>query len=407
MSSDWIEVKQEAGSDHKSAPSSQLIYPSDDFLALFGVTPSIAGPDVSPVTAMRVPAVRAAVLAISEALGQADVHVFRLGDKTAEKAPDHPAYSLLHDAANDWTSASEFREQVTRDALLYGNGYGAILRDGDGRPVELSRLQPDRVALLVDPATLEPSYRFTPLDGAAIDYGFADVLHLRTSSLNGVLGESPVTQAREAIGLAIVMEQHAARLFKNGARPASSLNVPARLNQDAVARIRTSIAAQHAGSASGSTIVLEEGARFEQLGFSSVDAQFMELRTFAISEIARVFRISPILLGEMGRATFANSAEMGRQFIAYTLLPWVRRWEGEIKLKLFARADRTKYRVEFDTDDFDRLDLNARATGYSSMIAARVLNPNECRELEGKPPYAGGETFINPNIANVQETVSV
>lgn len=32
----------------------------------------------------------------------------------------HPAYALLHDDANDWTPASGFREQLTRDALLHG-----------------------------------------------------------------------------------------------------------------------------------------------------------------------------------------------------------------------------------------------------------------------------------------------
>ena len=388
----------------KTSVASQLVSPTSDFLALFGITPSVSGAIVSPFTAMRVPAVRAAVLAISEALGQVEAHVYSTG-ANAERATNHPAYPLLHDAVNAWTSATEFREQLTRDALLHGNGYAAIIRDGDGAPVELHRMQPERVAVYVQPATLEPSYQFSPLTGALVTYGFADVIHLRTSSLDGVLGESPVMQAREAIGLALVMEAYAGRLFANGARPSGALTLPGKLAADAIARIKASLQALHGGSSSGGTMVLEEGTTFTQTALSSVDAQFLEMRAFAINEIARTFRISPILLGEMGRATFANSAEMGRQFITYTLLPWVRRWEGEIALKLLSPDERAGYRIELDTDDFDRADIAARATAYSSMIAARVMNANECRELESLPPYTGGEAFLNPNVTT--ETVRV
>lgn len=409
MSSDLVEIKQEDVSDRKSATASQLIMPSDDFLFMFGAPPSTSGIEVTPISAMRVPAVRGAVLQISEALGQVDANVYAVSDGSSQLATDHPAYELLNGYVNPWTSGPDFRGQLTYDALLCGNGYAAITRDSDGAPVELNRLQPERVFVYVHPDTMEPVYRYSPLEGAELQYAFDEVLHLRASSLNGVLGESPIIQARDAIALAIVMEAHAARLFKNGARPASSLNLTGTLNADAVARIRANLAAQHAGTASGSTIVLEQGAEFKQLSFTSVDSQFLELRTFAISEIARVFRINPILLGEMGRATFSNSTEMGRQFICFTLQPWVKRWEAEIALKLFDPAQKGKFRAEIDTDQFDRIDLNTRAAGYAAMIAARVMNPNECRAQEGLPPYAGGEAFFNPNTASttVQENVSV
>ena len=75
----------------KSAVS-QLVSPTSDFLALFGITPTVCGAIVPPQTAMRVPAVRAAVLAISEALGQVEAHVYSTG-ANAERAVDHPAYS--------------------------------------------------------------------------------------------------------------------------------------------------------------------------------------------------------------------------------------------------------------------------------------------------------------------------
>lgn len=126
----------------------------------------------------------------------------------------------------------------------------------------------------------------------------------------------------------------------------------------------------------------------------------MELRRFAIEEIARAFRVPPTLLMEYGRATWGNSEEMGRQFVTYTLLPWLDRWTEEFQLKLFARDERASAFAEFLTDDLLRADLAARATAYAQLIAARVLNPNEVRARENLPPYAGGDTYANPNTAS-------
>ena len=98
--------------------------------------------------------------------------------------------------------SNDDREQLTRDALLHGNGYAYIGRVG-GRPVELVRLNPAAaVSVNVDLVTGEPSYS---VSGNAVDS--ADIIHIRAPSINGYLGESPVMLAREAIGLALVMEQ--------------------------------------------------------------------------------------------------------------------------------------------------------------------------------------------------------
>ena len=59
------------------------------------------------------------------------------------------------------------------------------------------------------------------------------------------------------------------------------------------------------------------------------------MRKFAIEEIARAFRVPPHMLFELGRATWGNSEQMGAEFIALSLMRWIKAWEGEIGLKLF------------------------------------------------------------------------
>jgi HK97 family phage portal protein len=103
------------------------------------------------------------------------------------------------------------------------------------------------------------------------------------------------------------------------------------------------------------------------------------------------------MLFELGRATWANSEQMRQDFLTFCLMSWIKRWEGEIRLKLFTPEERDTYFAEFLLDDLLRADFATRMEGYSKAIAARILNPNEARAAENRAPYAGGDKFENPN----------
>lgn len=382
--------------EQKSALPSTLSTPEAWLIEAFGATPVASGAFVTPRTAMGCAAVRCAVQAISEGIGQLPVHVYARSDQSGkERAPDHPAYRLLHDEANDWTPASDFREQLTRDALLWGDGFAFINRI-DGRPAELICLNPEAVEATADATTGEPVYVITN-GGVRNALPRQNVLHLKAPSLNGIAGDSPVKQAREAIGLAMTLEAHAARLFGNGARPSGIISFPGVLPSEAATKLKATWQAAHSGARSGGTAVMDHGAAWLPLALTSTDAQFLELRKFAIEEIARVFRVPPMLLMDYGRATHANSEEMGRQFVTFTLMRWIKAWEGELRLKLFTPDERATYFPEFLTDDLLRGDLTSRMTAYATAIAARILSPNEARAAENRPPYEGGDVFQNPN----------
>jgi len=367
-------------------------HPDAFMFELFGAAPSAAGISITPATAMRCTPVRAAVEAISEAIGGLPVHVYRREDDARERAPDHPAYRLLHDEANEWTPASLFREQLTRDALLFGNGYAFINRR-DGAPVELLRLAPSSVSVELDRTTSEPLYRLTTGTGNRV-LDRRDVLHIPAPSIDGVKGASPIQQCRDAIGVHLAIEQQVANLFRNQARPSGLLTFAKSLTAEANAKMKASWQAM---TSSGGTAILDSEAKYEQLTLSSTDAQTLELWQHSITEIARVFRVPPHMLFELGRATWGNAGEMGASFLRFTLDRWLKAWQGEIRLKLIAPEDRDTFYAEFLVDDLLRSDLAARATAYSTLIAARVLNPNEVRAMENRAPYAGGDEFINPN----------
>jgi HK97 family phage portal protein len=378
-----------------------LADPSDFLLDIFGAIPASAGVVVTAQTALRVPAVKAGVAAISEATGILPLHAYRRADDgSREKDTDAPAFRLLNADANPWTRGPQLRELLTADALAHGNGYALIVRDGERKPRELHRVNPQSVAVDVDSLTSEPRYKISGTDGRQRIVPFTDMLHIRAPSplsMDSVSGKSPLIEAKDAIGLLIALQQHAAQLFKNGGRPSGILSFPQRLGAEVAKRIKLSWTAATTGGNAGATAVLEEGGSFTPLAFSSVDAQFAELWQFGITEVARVLRVPPVLLMDYSRQTWANAETGGQQFLTYSLAPWLSRWEAETTLKLIAPEDRDTLFVEHLTDALLRADFATRATAYGQYRAMGAMTGNEVRAGLNLPPRPDGNSLANPN----------
>ncbi|NPD14475.1 phage portal protein [Xinfangfangia sp. D13-10-4-6] len=356
-----------------------------------GAAPTAAGITVTASEAMRVPVVANAVQLISEAVASLDVFVKRIEGGTETDDEAHQLLPLLRDEVNGWTSSFEFFRQIVIDALtLDQGGMALVVRADDGRPLEIIRYTPGILVVDIDQTTGERTYKLNAQTIPA-----QNVIHLLSP-----LGRAPLTLAREAIAVAVALERHAARLFTNGARPSGALMMPAKLGEDAVKRIISAWRATHEGSGKdGRTAVLYDGATFTPFAFSSTDAQFLENRRFQIEELARIFNIPAPMVGDLSRATWSNSEQKGREFLSYTLEPWLRGLEGALRRALFLPEERGSHVIRFDRDDLTRADLATRATVINSLIASRTINNNEGRQWLGLPPREGGDEFLNPNIS--------
>lgn len=387
---------------------STLATPSPELIALFGGLPSAAGVAVTPETALRNSTVYASVKILSESVAQLPLHLFkRLSGGGKERASNHLLADLLAGDPNDWTSSFDFRLQMQAALCLHGNAYAFVNRSGD-RISELIQIPSTSVTVQVDDRTMEPSYRIANADGTSTVYPRTQIFHLKTLGTQAHVGLSPIMQMREAIGTALAMEQHAAKIFSNGARPGGVFKYAKTLGADAMKRLRESFNSAHGGGDnSGKTLILEDGMDFEPLQFTSVDLQFLEMRRHQVAEIARGFRIPLHMLQELERTTHANAESMGQQFLSLTLLPWLKMWEAAISRSLLDPEERKVYYAEFLTDDLARADLAARFDAYSKAVTNGLLSPNEIRNLENRAPYAGGDQYrlpLNTADANASQT---
>lgn len=355
---------------------------------------SASGKSVTPDSAMRVATVFACVRVLAESVGQLPLHLYERRDREQRKATEHPLYSVLRIAPNSYQTPQEFLEWLVACLALRGNAYAQIIRVR-GRVAELFPLHP--AAVTPELRDGEVRYRVQLDGGGAEVMAASDVLHVKLLPLDGLVGASPIRYAREAIGLAMATEEHGSRLFSNGARPGGVLEHPGKLSDAAYRRLKESWEERHQGVSNAHRVaILEEGAKWQSIGMSSEDAQFLETRKYQRSEICGIFRVPPHLIGDLERATFSNIEHQGLDFVVHALMPYLTRIEQRIRIQLLRPEERTRYFAKFNVAGLLRGDMAARASFYSQMLQNGALSPNEIRELEDMNPREGGDVYLTP-----------
>lgn len=367
-----------------------LSSPTAEELALFTGVP--AGPyAVSVSTALTVPAVSCAVQTISEAVASLDVTVVEIDGDREAPLPDHPVTQLLNGDVNDWLSGYELLRDLVSQALTYDRGGVAYINWLGDRPAEVIAYRPGVIDVDLTADTGEPRFRIGGREVPA-----RQILHLR-----GPFDRAPVSRAREAIGLAKLMETRAARLFDRSARPGGVVRFKSKMDADALKLFKENWRQTHESpDASGRTAILWDDASFDALEWKSVDQQFLEMRREQIAEIARAFCIPASMIGDLTKSNYNSLENKHREFWSTTVEPWLRALEGALRRSLLTEEERGRLAVRFDRDDFGRADLASRATAINSLRASEVLSADEGRSWLGLGPRSDGKggEFANPNI---------
>ena len=379
---------------------------------LFGRTSS--GKNVDERSAMQVTTVYACVRILAEAIAGLPLHTYRrLSDGAKEKAIDHPLYYLLHSEPNPEMTSFIFRETMMSHLLLWGNAYAQIIRNGKGEILALYPLMPSRMT--VDRASNgeiyytystyksdNPTFKST----GQVYLKKEDILHIAGLGFDGLVGYSPISMAKNAVGMALACEEYGAKFFENGASPSGVLEHPSTIkNPD---KLRESWNSLFQGSSNSHRVaVLEEGLSFKPISISPNEAQFLETRKFQIDEIARIFRIPPHMVGDLERASFSNIEEQSLEFVKYTLNPWISRWEQAIQRSLFLDSEKREYFVKFNVDGILRGDYESRMNGYATARQNGWMSANDIRELENMdliPDELGGNLYlINGAMTKLQD----
>ena len=373
-----------------------------------------AGKPVNEHTAMQMTAVYSCVRILSETLAGLPLHVYRYNDSGGkEKYLKHPLYKLLHDEPNPEMTSFAFRETLMSHLLLWGNAYAQIIRNARGEVIALYPLMPNKMTVDRDSkGRLFYLYSRTSDDAPTLGddsqvyLSPSEVLHIPGLGFDGLIGYSPIAMAKNAVGLAIATEEYGAKFFANGAAPGGVLEHPGTIKDPQ--KVKESWNAAYQGSANSHRVaVLEEGMKYQPIGISPEQAQFLETRKFQINEIARIFRIPPHMLADLEKSSFSNIEQQSLEFVKYTLDPWVVRWEQSMCRALLMASEKPTVFIKFNVDGLLRGDYESRMNGYATARQNGWMSANDIRELENLdriPVELGGDLYvINGAMTKLQD----
>ena len=365
-------------------PSTPLSAPDDWLLDLAGGATS-SGVAVTPQTALQYAPVWRAISLISKDVAKLPLVVYRRAGTGKDKATAHPAYRLLRYQASTSMSAFEFKQTLTADALIYGNGYAAIIRNNAGTATELIPLSAG--------ATNEiwqgnKRHYVTVIDNKEERISAEDMLHIR-----GLYGLSIVELARESLGLGIAAEKYGAVFFKNNAKPSAILEHPGHLDPDARDNLRKSWNSLHGRVENAHKIaILEEGMSLKNWSMSNEEAQYLKTREFEVKSIASWFGVPPHKLGDSSRTAYNSLEQENQSYLNEALDPWLIAWENECRAKLLSESQKARdsHIVEFNRLSLVRADLKSRAAFYKDAINGGWMSRDEIRSRENMNPIEDG-----------------
>jgi HK97 family phage portal protein len=361
------------------------------------------GENITPEKAMMYAPLWHAVTMISGDVARMPLRIYRrrpdLGEDARERDRGHPLSRVLGVAANEETESVKFWGRFMAHALLWGNAYAYIVRDGSGRPSELINLLPDRTQAERVSGRLLYVTELADDDGPRLHALLPeDVLHIEGLSVGTLGGMTLFRMARNSIALGLAQERFASKFFRHGGRVGGILELPVTMNKGARDKVEEGFRRTYEGSENPfKTVVLRDNAKFHSAQQSPRESQMVEATEGQTRQIAHWFNLMPSKLGLSDSVSYNSKAEDNQAYLDTTLSIWLTRIAAACNFRLLTPEEQETHFVEHNTSDLLRMNLLSQAQAFQILVTARVMNPNECRAKLNMLPYEGGEEFVNPN----------
>lgn len=358
---------------------------------------SASGAVVNSTSSMRQATVWACVRILSEIIAQLPVSVQRKEGGQWIEAQEHDALELLAQP-NDWMSQHDLVSHLVFWSELVGDSYFFKNSNARGKVTRLLPIRGDECTPDMK-ADWNLLYECSSSDGINGEFGPDKIFHLRNFSNNGYKGLSTIGNMREGIGLALKLEEHGAKQFSKGLISSHWIEAPLGMDEASKSAIKAAIKSYEGGENSGKTMLLSGGMKLNEMGgMTAADAQYLESRRFQKQDIASIFGVPLFLLNDTEKSTTWGTGleQLSRSFVRFSLNPRLNRLSQTLNRELTLKGEALKTRFVFDTDGFTLGEFKERMEGYRSGIESGVLNPNECRDIEGRSPREGGDEFRIP-----------
>lgn len=283
--------------------------------------------------------------------------------------------------------------------LLRGNIFGEIVgRGAFGRPTQIELQHPDKVRVRqATDGTIEYRYGVRDVDPH-------DVWHAPSYRMPGLpVGMSPIAYQQRVISGKAAAANFGNAWFDGGGHPSGVITND---TQKLVGQTEADTVKKRFMNAvrGGEPVVMGGGWKYTQIQVNPNESQFLETMKYGGGQICGIYRVPPELVAEASEGTsitYANVESRGLDFLTFTMMRWIRRWERWLN-----QLTPPGQYVKLDTGVLLRTDALTRWRIHHMQVGMEAVAPSEIRTAEDMPPLTaeqqaeiGALKPINPIIA--------
>ena len=380
--------------------------PSKSLIEALGGGQSLAGVPVTADSASGVPAVFSCDKVIKEDIAKTPIKVKKKNaDGTRQDDPNHPVYALLHDMANPFMTAYQFKEHMQSSLNLWGNAYAEIIRNQRNEPTALFPLDPSRMTVSVNSLN-NLVYCYRMQDGTTKEWTWnasnPPIFHLRQNATQACwwMGRSPIKVVRDYFGLSIAQNQYQARHFGQGGHSQLALSTDQPVNDPVAAQriVQDFEKVTRGVENSHRAVFMPFGLKATALAMPHKDAQFVELLKMSRSTMCGVFRIYGQKVNDLERATFSNVTELNIAHVNDTLGPHYENWTQTIAMCLLNNRSFNTHFAFFETKALMKGDFKSLIEALGKEREIGVVSANDIRKYLDMddliPVDQGGDDYL-------------
>lgn len=275
-------------------------------------------------------------------------------------------------------SLGAFLEKTALSLVLNGNSFWRVFRDNQGRVVGLRVLNPRDVAIDVDAEGNVTGYQYR-----GRTFTKSEMKHLSRLRVPGdPRGRGPIQAAQAELRGLLDARDYSANWFQDAGVPTGILTSKQPFNVEAAKNMKEQW--KHSQGGTRGTAVLGGDWSYQPVYLSPEDAQWIAVRQFDTTTIARLFGIpAHMLLAaiEGSSMTYSNVGQVYVEFTRFTLASYVTEIEDAFS-DLLPRGTEVKanYNALLAPDAVTRYDQHTKA------LQAKWMSVNEVRAIEGLEP---------------------
>lgn len=336
---------------------------------------------------MSLSAVFSAIELISNTVAEIPIDVKYTDDKDkTHRLTQHAVKFALY---NSKMTRFMLIKSMLVDMLKHGNGFAYINRADDGTPTELIYCPATDVTIYYNKKSRELYYKDSNVASGKI--APSDMIHILKTTEDGFNGVSALKYAARTIESANYVENAALDYFAKGMHSVGLLHAKNPMRGDQADQAKKFVSGE-INTTKNSNIVkfIPFDLEYSQLTNDPEKSQLLNSRLYSISEIARYFNVSPILLQDLSHGNVSDVESVNIQFLTQCVQPIITILEEELNRKLIATSEQDIF-IDFDENELLRTNKMSTANYLSTLVTKGIISVNEAREMLGMNKVEGGD----------------